>query len=312
MPYTKNELIVSLQNKAKELGRTPTCRDIEDDAQMPSLYPYYNMFGSISNALKQVGLMPNRVGTHKKYTDLELLEMLRNKTRGLGRTPTSEDVDADPSLPSYMTYKYRFGSFRQAIRKAGLKSTTRHYVQHSNEELLNMLREKAKTLGHSPIPREIDIDPNMPSSKTFTCHFGSVRNAIKEAGLVQSESKACTRYTKEDLLNMLKEKAKELGRVPTQDELNSDHGMPSFWTYVYRFGSFRLACKEAGLSYRKHGRSIKYTDVELLEMLRNKAKELGRPPQSDDLGNRNNMPARQVYIYRFGGLRKALKKAHIL
>ncbi|MBU4373433.1 MAG: hypothetical protein KJ714_03125 [Euryarchaeota archaeon] len=249
MPYTKNELIVSLQNKAKELGRTPTCRDIEDDAQMPSLYPYYIIFGSIPNALKQAGMMPNRVGMHKKYTDPELLDILRSKARSLGRTPTSEDMDADQSLPSGMTYRYRFGSFRQAIRKAGLESTIRHYVQHSNEELLNMLREKAKTLGRSPIPREIDIDPNMPSSMAFRRHFGSIRNAIKEAGLLQSESKACLRYTKEDLLNMLKAKAKELGRVPTQDELNSDHDVPSFMTYVSRFGSFRSACKEAGLSY---------------------------------------------------------------
>ncbi|MBU4373432.1 MAG: hypothetical protein KJ714_03120 [Euryarchaeota archaeon] len=44
----------------------------------------------------------------------------------------------------------------------------------------------------------------------------------------------------------------------------------------------------------------------------NKAKELGRPPHCDDLGSRNNMPVHQVYTYRFGGLRKALKKAHIL
>jgi hypothetical protein len=47
-------------------------------------------------------------------------------------------------------------------------------------------------------------------------------------------------------------------------------------------------------------------------MLRNKARELGRVLTGDDLGKRNNMPVRQVYIYRFGGLQRALKKAGIL
>ncbi len=311
--YTKHELITSLQEKAKELGRTPMCKDIEDDAQMPSVYPYYTMFGSLTDALKQAGLMPNRVGVHKKYSDLELLDILRSKAKSSGRTPTSEDVEADQFMPSRNTYRLRFGSFQRAIRKAGLKPASRHYVQqHSKDELLNILREKGKTLGHAPTSREIDLDPTMPASRTFRNHFGSVKNAIKEAGLVQPEFKTGIRYTKEEMLSMLKEKAKKLGRLPTQDEINSDPDMPNSLTYMYRFGSFRSACKEAGLSYRKHGRSIKYTDAELLYMLRNKTKELGRVPTGDDLGKRNSMPVRQVYVYRFGGLRKALKKAKIL
>lgn len=275
--YNKEELIKSLQQKADELGRTPKCRDIDDDMQMPSLYPYYTRFGSLTNALKQAGLTPNRVGVHKKYSDPELLDILRRKAKSLRRTPISKDVKADQFMPSYTTYILRFGSFQRAIKRAGLKHTSRPYVQYSKEELLGMLK-----------------------------------NAIKEAGIEQLESKPYPRYTKEEMLSMLKEKAKQLGKVPTQDELNSDPEMPKFLTYVYRFGSFKSACKEAGLSYRKHGRSIKFTDDELLDMLRNKAKELGRVLTGNDLGKRNNMPVRQVYIYRFGGLQIALKKAGIL
>lgn len=269
-------------------------------------------FGSLTNALKQAGLTPNSVGVHKKYSDPELLDILRRKAKSLKHTPTSNDVKADQFMPSYTTYILRFGSFQRAIKRAGLKHTSRPYVQHSKEELLGMLREKAKTPGHTPKPGEINFDPAMPSSRTFRHHFGTFKNAINEAGIEQLESKPYPRYTKEELLSMLKEKAKQLGKVPTQDELNSDPEMPKFLTYVYRFGSFKSACKEAGLSYRKHGRSIKFTDDELLDMLRNKAKELGRVLTGNDLGKRNNMPVRQVYIYRFGGLQRALKKAGIL
>lgn len=248
----------------------------------------------------------------KKYTNDGLVVSLQEKTRALGRTPTSEDVDADPAMPSYTTYRLRFGSFQNAIRKAGLKPAARHYAQHSKDELLNMLREMAKTLGRTPTSREIDLDPAMPSSHTFRYHFGSLENANKEAKLALHEARTSNRYTKEELLSMLKEKAKQLGRVPTQHELNSNPGMPNFLTYVYRFGSFRMACKKAGLLYRKRGIPIKYADTELLDLLKQKAKQLGRMPLGRDLGNKNNMPARQVYAYRFGGLRKALKKAGIL
>lgn len=248
----------------------------------------------------------------KKYTNDILAVSLQEKARALGRTPTSEDVDADPDMPSYATYRLRFGSFPNAIRKAGLKPVARHYVQHSKDDLLNMLREMAKTLGHTPTSREIDLCPTMPSSHTFRYHFGSLENAIREAKLAQNEIRASNRYTKEDLLSMLKEKTKQLGRVPTQDELNSDPSMPNYLTYVYHFGSFRLACEEAGMLYRERGVPIKYTDPELLDLLKQKAKQLGGRPLGRDLGNKNNMPSKQLYNNRFGGLRNALKKAGIL
>jgi hypothetical protein len=206
-------------------------------------------------------------------------------------------------------------------------NVTNNYKKYNKEELLTRLQAKERELRRIPKCKDINNDPEMPSVYTYYTRFGSITKALKEASLkpnryrrykkysdleLQPAAGTCTKYTKEGLLNMLKEKAKYLGRIPTQDELNSDPHMPSFSTYVYRFGSFQLACKKVGLLPRKQGRSAKYTDTELLDMLRNKTKELGRPPAWHDFGKYNNMPARQVYTYRFGGIRKALKKARIL
>ncbi len=205
---------------------------------------------------------------------------------------------------------------------------TNNYKKYNKKELLTRLQAKERELRRTPKCKDINNDPEMPSVYTYYTMFGSITKALKEASLtpnkfrrykkkysdleLQHEAGTRIKYTKEGLLNMLKEKAKDLGRIPTQDELNSDPYMPSFSTYVYRFGSFQLACKKVGLLPRKQGRSVKYTDAELLDMLRNKTKKLGRPPTWNDLGKCNNMPARQVYTYRFGGIRKALKKAGIL
>ena len=88
--------------------------------QMPSLYPYYTRFGSLTGALKQAGLIPNRVGVHKKYSDPELLDILRNKAKELGRVLTGNDLGKRNNMPVRQVYIYRFGGLQIALKKAGI------------------------------------------------------------------------------------------------------------------------------------------------------------------------------------------------
>ncbi|UBF35392.1 MULTISPECIES: homing endonuclease associated repeat-containing protein [Bacillus] len=55
-------------------------------------------------------------------------------------------------------------------------------------------------------------------------------------------------YTKEQLINILRQKAKELGRSPKRKEVKQ------FQTIVKQFGSFREGLKEAGLPLNRRGR----------------------------------------------------------
>lgn len=50
-----------------------------------------------------------------------------------------------------------------------------------------------------------------------------------------------------ELLESLRELADDLGRTPTQREVN-EHGQYGSSTYYRHFGSYRDACREAGLS----------------------------------------------------------------
>lgn len=49
-----------------------------------------------------------------------MLERLRTKAESIGRTPTVREVRGDDSMPSPSTYRYRFGSFSDAVGEAGL------------------------------------------------------------------------------------------------------------------------------------------------------------------------------------------------
>ena len=59
-----------------------------------------------------------------------------------------------------------------------------------------------------------------------------------------------------------------------------------------------------------HMRAHRHSNEGLLQMLRDLATELGRAPKSSDLP-RGNLPTRETYRTRFGGLRMALKKAGV-
>lgn len=59
-------------------------------------------------------------------------------------------------------------------------------------------------------------------------------------------SKKTNRYTKEDLLFMLKNLSEELERTPISQEL-SKYGLPCSSTYVRFFGSYHTACEILGL-----------------------------------------------------------------
>lgn len=96
-------------------------------------------------------------------------------------------------------------------------------------------------------------------------------------------------FTDEELLDILRLRTKELGHVPSQKEI--------FWVYRnylrMRFEKWPYALKKAGLSTKagKGGMTVSKMEqrnqryAELMEMVRSKARELGRPPHMFELGS---------------------------
>ena len=57
-------------------------------------------------------------------------------------------------------------------------------VRPSKEEILKAIRLKSQELGRTPTKRDMDADPNMPSSYFVRIVCNGYSNAIAEAGLV--------------------------------------------------------------------------------------------------------------------------------
>src|SRR3954471_24507862 len=121
-----------------------------------------------------------QAGIRKRYSDEQILAELRACAERLGKSPTMREFAADEGTTVHpQTVIEHFGSWNVAKRAAGL--VPRRFAPR--EELLGLLRELGEELGRPPTARDIDEHKGrMPSKSQYWHTFGSLTNALREAG----------------------------------------------------------------------------------------------------------------------------------
>ena len=121
-----------------------------------------------------------QAGLRKRYSDAQILEELKDCAGRLGRSPTMREFAADPETTVHpQTVIEHFGSWNAAKREAGL--VPRRFA--TREELVGLLRELGAELGRPPTARDLDARKGSVPSKSLYWHtFGSLTNALREAG----------------------------------------------------------------------------------------------------------------------------------
>jgi hypothetical protein len=121
-----------------------------------------------------------QAGIRKRYSDEQILAELRACAERLGRSPTMREFAADPETSVHpQTVIEHYGSWNAAKRAAGL--VPRRFA--TREELLGLLTELGEELGRPPTARDIDEHKGKLPSKSLYWHtFGSLTNALREAG----------------------------------------------------------------------------------------------------------------------------------
>jgi len=267
---TNEEFLDMIRDHAKKLGRAPKV----DDLKIKGLYSaVLRRFGSWRAALNEANI--KEIVNPSIYTEEQLIEILRNQYHKTGKMPLIKDLkDVSGEVVA------NFGSWKNGLRKAGLP------LPYSQEELLELIRKKADELDRIPLRNEL------PQIKTIIARFGRWTNALKQAGLcveVDPEVK------KEELLQNIRDKAKELGKIPRIKDVGN------YNLYAKYFGSWKKALIMVGM--KPYSDCQKYSDKFLLDIIRKKAKELGRTPTGKEVDY-------FATIYqRFGNFSTALKKA---
>jgi hypothetical protein len=116
----------------------------------------------------------------KRYSDDQILDELRACAERLGRSPTMREFAADPETTVHpQTVIEHFGTWNNAKRQAGL--VPRRFA--TREELLRLLRDLGEQLGRTPTAKDLEQrKASMPSKSLYWHTFGSLNNALREAG----------------------------------------------------------------------------------------------------------------------------------
>ena len=107
-----------LKKLAKEIKKTPTIANINKNKKYPSSSTYMNRFGSWNYALKKSDL---KLNSQKKFKKAELLGNLKQLYKELDRVPKTSDFKKRKWLASPSTYRKYFGSWKSALKQAGIK-----------------------------------------------------------------------------------------------------------------------------------------------------------------------------------------------
>jgi Homing endonuclease associated repeat len=121
-----------------------------------------------------------RAGMRRRYSDEEILSQLKASAERLGRSPTMREFEGDGLTRVHpQTVIERFGTWNAAKRLAGLRA--RRFA--TREELLDELRSLGAELGRPPTGGDLQRRrATMPSKSLYWHTFGSLRNALREAG----------------------------------------------------------------------------------------------------------------------------------
>lgn len=124
--YTKQELIVLLNNFAQKIGQTPKKRLLQEDVDMPSEMTFRVSFGSWGNALKESGFIPTKfipIGARKGSRNKKGVKKILNKW---GYYEIFE-----PKHPLAKKNGY-IREHRLVAYNAGLLKNPKHEVHHIN------------------------------------------------------------------------------------------------------------------------------------------------------------------------------------
>ena len=149
-----------------------------------------------------------QAGIRKRYSDEQILAELRACAEHLRKSPTMREFATDPETTVHpQTVIEHFGSWNAAKRAAGL--VPRRFA--TRDELLGLLRELGEELGRPPTARDIDEHKGRLPSKSLYWHtFGSLSNALREAGFDVPVGEERLERAVEQGLDL----ARKLGRLP--------------------------------------------------------------------------------------------------
>jgi hypothetical protein len=186
-------------------------------------------------------------------------------------------------------------------------------IKWTDEELIEIYRNFAKQLNKTPTQNEMQdkrkSDDSFPAFSVFVRRFGSQNKLNEICGL----SKNYIVYSKDDLINFVKNYYQKFGKIPTKNGIYKVYGVSDKVIYN-NFKSFKDLLLESGIdigdNIKRYDNFKNLTDKELLELFKNYYNKNGFI-QMKDLCYKNNMPSASVYLNRFKSIKNVYDELNI-
>jgi NADH:ubiquinone oxidoreductase subunit E len=163
---------------------------IRTSQSAPNVSAYFTRFGSLRNAYRLIGFVPDRERTRpprmvRGTSNEALLDILRNLLRQHGRL-SKPIIDGNETGPCHGTIAFRFGGLLRAYALIGYTSHwygERHVRPHglSDQEMLSALQKVLQDYGYisQKLMRKVT---SLPSYYEYCRRFGSLSAAYERIG----------------------------------------------------------------------------------------------------------------------------------
>jgi len=181
---------------------------------------------------------------HKQYSDSELLDDLKLVARKLGKHSLKlKDYSVKNGAKfSYQTFKKRFGSWKDALLKAGLHTEKSiHGIEYGESSireslLIEDIKSVANKIGNNALTLEEYTNNGKYSSSAVSKRFGGWNRAKEKAGL---EIGRKYNSSDEEYFQNIEEVWQKLGRQPKYHEMIKPLSKFHISSYENKFGTWR-------------------------------------------------------------------------
>lgn len=178
------------------------------------------------------------------FTDTQLVNAMKRVAALLPSELSKEQYKmyTDEDEPSVISIERRYGTWNEALKKAGLPQIRRRYER---EEILESVRKFFLHFGEEEASYDFYRKSGwLPGATTIMRKFGTWENVLSELGLEPKFS----HYTKEWAITQVKEAAKQNGGTITHAKYLEGSYKPSMTWLKAHFGSWRKVKEEAGFN----------------------------------------------------------------
>ncbi len=280
--WSNEEILKQLREHYSKTGNI-TVESFDNDKGVCSTDTVKNRFGSWSKGLKKAGIL---ILEEKKLTKEKITEQI-NDYYSRNSKITATGFEKDRTVCSIERVVVHFGSWNNAMIELGYKEKV---IKQSNEKLLNILRDKAKT-------GELLKYRKGTGWKELAEDFGleeySEEKIEKGYTRIKRENRE---FSKLVMLEEIKEKYEKTKKV-----LSRDFDARAIKRY---FGDWKNALKEAGIGKV----IIEDNKEEVFEKMKNFIEKNGRKPYHYEYDLKYNLPSIGRINHYFGNRLNLLKE----